>query len=554
MKLFLGSTLMVATQANFFRHSFKRHSVSHFLGSGSSHKPAEFHAVFKLYDNNQLDSVEVEYYNCDTNNASTCLADTSNKIKNVTLGSLAGSEVTVDANNGVYDLRYTPTTFNSNNNEWPNHILTKIDLTDASVLEESFMCQAGKVPKADGSACDACAVGSFAVRGQTSCTECSAGQYQDQSGKTSCDTIPDGQQGQSVNTVGGAYVGSGASYAVHCKEGFTGDGTGACASCQAGQSVASGGTSSSGGTSCANCLVGTARAYDSDGGCTTCAASNGKYQDQAGQASCKTCSPPSQTLGSETYVSAICTNTANTGFMACGSCTGGTVQDDACVAGTYSGTGSAQTCESNMVTCTCADGGHGTGIQGCTTCTGCNPGFTLSNGACNACPDGEYSNGATCTDCPAGKKGTGNDGNQATACVDCAAGKWSTAVGTNSSHVCTDCVAGKYNHLAGQATDTCKDCPTGKDGPAGAIAPYGAGNNVCEWKVTMYGYVLTPDDPLCTTNCPCSGLTNLTKPCVHWHGELTDGFNLTDIEEETTTAICNLLKDDGVLLKASVCN
>ena len=544
MKLFLCSTLMVATQADFFRHSFKRHSVSHFLGSGKTHKPAQFHAVFQLYDNTALDSVEVEYYNCDTKNASTCLADANNKIKDVTLGSLpTDSEVTVDANGTVYDLKYQPTTFtSSNNNEWPNHILTKIDLTDASVLEESYLCEPGKVPNLLGSGCDSCAVGSFAVRGQTSCTECSAGQYQGSAGQTSCDTIPDGQQGQSVNTVGEAYVESGASYAVHCKEGFTGDGTGACASCQAGQSVASGGT-----TSCAPCLAGTARALNHNGGCTTCDASNGKYQDQAGQASCKTCSPPSQTLGSETYVSAICTNTANTGFMACGSCSQDEVENDACVSGSYSQTGSAQTCQSNQETCTCNNGIPSTGISGCTTCNSCNAGFTLVGDACNACPDGKYSNGGgSCTNCPAGKKGTVSDGDLDTACVDCAAGKWSSTAGAASSHTCTDCVSGKYNTDDGEATDTCKDCPVGKNSPA--ASDHG---DDCEWKVTMYGYVLMPDNPsTCTPgSCPCND-----KPCVQWHGQLTDGFNLNDVEDESSNAICDLLKDDGVLLKAGDCD
>ena len=538
MKLFLCSTLMVATQANFFRHSFKRHRVSHFLGSGSSHKPAEFHAVFQLFDNNQKDNVEVEYYNCDTKNASTCLVDPNNKIKDVTLGS-PGSEVTVTANGGVYDLKYQPTTFkNSNNNEWPNHILTKIDLTDASVLEESFLCEAGKVPKADGSACDPCAAGSFAVRGQTSCTLCGAGEYQNQAGQTSCDTIPAGKQGQSVNTVGGAYVGSGASYAVNCKEGFFSYGTGYCASCPAGQSVASGGTI------CANCLAGTARAFDHDGGCTTCAASNGKYQDQAGQASCENCSPPSQTAGSETYVSAICTNTADTELTDCGSCGPGTQEAAACNHGLSSQTGSATTCESNQLTCTCDNGTPSTGISGCTTCTSCNAGFTLSNGACNACSDGEYSNGATCANCPAGKKGTGTGGDQTQACGDCAAGKWSSAQGAASTHTCTDCDAGKYNPLDGQATDTCQNCPPGKNSPAGSDV-----DDDCAWKVTMFGYVLMPNDPSCTSNCACT-----TKPCVQWHGELTDGFDINDVHDESNSAICDLLKQDGLLLKAGVCN
>lgn len=544
MKLFLCSTLMVATQANFFRHPFKRHRVSHFLGSGSSHKPQEFHAVFQLFDNTQKDNVKVEYYNCDTKNASTCLADTNNKIKNVTLGSLpAGGEVTVTANGDVWDLKYTPTTFKlANSNEWPNHILTKIDLTDASVLEESFLCEAGKVPKADGSACEDCVAGSFAVRGQTSCTPCAAGEYQESDGQTSCDYIPAGQQGQSDDTAGGTYVAPGASHAVECKEGFTGDGSEECASCPAGQS-----RSPYSAPTCDLCDFGTARALNYDGGCTTCAASNGKYQDQSGQASCKDCSTPSQIAGSEQYVSTICANEANTGLDDCGSCAQGTQEDDACVHGSYSQTGSATSCESNTIVCTCDDGNPSTGISGCTTCAGCDAGFTLVNGACNACPDGEYSNGGTCTVCPAGKKGTGSGGNQATACTDCAAGKWSSTEGANSEHTCTDCAAGKYNELDGQATDTCQNCPSGKNSPAGSSDV----DDDCEWKVTMFGYVLTPDVPSCTSNCACTG-TN--KPCVQWHGQLTDGFNINDVHIESNSAICNMLKQDGLLLKASVCN
>ena len=440
----------------------------------------------------------------------------------------------------MYDLKYVPTTFKtSNDNKWPNHILTKIDLTDASVLEESFLCEAGKIPTSDGFACAPCDAGSFAVRGQTSCTTCGVGKYQGSAGKTSCDDIPAGQQGQRVGTVNGTYEASGASHAVDCKEGFKSDGTVACSSCPSGQTVASGGTT------CTQCPVGTVRELNYNGGCTACV--DNLYQDESGQASCKTCT----NSVNDKYVSAVCTNEADTTFTPCGSCAvnGTTVQNAACVAGDYDDLGSAQTCQSNTIVCGCNNGVDGQGISGCTTCIGCDAGFTLTPGfSCTACPDGQYSNnGGTCTDCPAGKKGTGSGGNETAACTDCAAGKYLNIPGASSSTSCTNCAAGTYSHHHGATSvGSCTACDAGKNSPAASDDI-----EMCEWKVTMFGYVLMPDDPdACSEGPPCP----CTEKCVRWHGQLTDGFDKDDIEVENEVTICALLKQDGLLLKAGVCD
>jgi len=502
MKLFLCSTLLVATQANFFRHVLKSHRVPHFLGAGQNHATNKFHAVFQIVHDSDLASTGVEYIDCGTADATTCMSGTPTVIH--TVADLSTATVNADAavtnvkdtNNNVYDLEYTPSVPK-------NHIITKLELNNHTIIEESYLCAAGKVPNPDSTVagCDQCQPGKYAERGANSCSNCTIGKE---------------------SSAGAAAQ----SQCVQCTAGkFNPTAGNACQDCGTGKFLAAGVNIAA--SSCTVCAAGKYNDVAAAASCKDCdpdSMSNGYgvgYQDDPGKSSCKVCTA----LASGQFVTTgICTATTDTSFNTC-TTTGlscGVNALIACVSGDiFNGNGVDAHCGA-AYNCVCNNGQAGTGSNStCNTCTSCNPGYGGST--CQQCVAGKFADGssnATCSDCTAGKYSDA----QATQCTNCDVGKYSTATGLSGTTqaVCTDCDAAKTTESAGSglASD-------------------------CVFSVTMYGYVRANFAGTCQDE------------CVEWHGQLEDNFNANDVNQLNATgadqALCNLLKKTGEMIKQLGC-
>jgi hypothetical protein len=506
MKLFLCSTLLGATQANFFRHVSKSHRVPHFLGAGKNHATNKFHAVFQIVHDTDLASTEVEYFDCGTNDANTCMSGTPIH----TLADLSATTVNNDAavtnvkdtTNGVYDLEYTPT-------QGYNHIITKLELNSHTILEESYLCAAGHVPKSSGAGCDPCTAGKYAERGALSCSDCAAGKDSSAGATKAGDCA--------VCAVGKVSAGGVACSGCGLGEKPKSDKS-ACENCPNGKYQDSAGQSDT----CKSCPVGKANPggaaaadYDSQTDCDDCAA--GKYADSTGLASCKNCAAGSETQASSAFVTSaaedcvtcaqgkadtdsdssttcyscdatlqeyqsstgqtLC-NTCGTNTFTCGD---NTVSSCASNCGSSGGGGGSVTCANaweyiatggnGYLSCaTCAAGKDQTSPTG-SSCDDCDAGKSRANGAqaaCASCADGKYSQaGATqCTDCDDGQEDTGTDGNKATACRDCPIGKYDDDL--IASTACKVCGRGKYQNAVKKTS--CTDCAAGShnDGAGGS--------------------------------------------------------------------------------------
>eukprot|EP00045_Choanoeca_perplexa_P018471 m.292788 g.292788 ORF g.292788 m.292788 type:complete len:1973 (+) comp17829_c0_seq1:255-6173(+) len=187
---------------------------------------------------------------------------------------------------------------------------------------------------------------------------------------------------------------------------------------------------------CEKCATGKAESF---GTCSDC--SNGKYQDQTGQQSCKTCDPTRCNKGR--------------GLSGCGGASSGTCPK--CSPGKY---------ELNNICTTCESGKYQSqsGAIKCNNCGGCRfdgdhrVGCGGSDeGQCMDCPRGKYEKFDECLSCQAGKY-TDNTGQ--TNCKQCQTGKASNAIGATSSNTCVSCSKGYFQPQFGQAT--CDPCPVGK--------------------------------------------------------------------------------------------
>ena len=173
----------------------------------------------------------------------------------------------------------------------------------------------------------------------------------------------------------------------------------------------------------------------------------GKYNDQTGKQSCKTC-----TAGSVTDTLAATKGTK------CTSCSAGQY--------TSSSQTACATCPAGSMTDTL------TAASG-TTCTACTAGqFTASSQiACDVCSAGSVTDtltaasGTTCTACTAGQFTASSQ----IACDVCAAGSYNDKIGQIQ---CKLCPRGRHNHMTNQDDiDDCIKCPQGRtgDGIGGAI-------------------------------------------------------------------------------------
>ena len=240
---------------------------------------------------------------------------------------------------------------------------------------------------------DATRKANTALWGQVECTNCAAGEYQNEEGKGACKTC---SAGQYQDTTGNS----------------------ACTACAAGKY-----STASNRASCTTCNAGSITNTGAGTGATSCTAcAAGKYSTASNVASCSNC-------GAGLFSSA-------TGASSPSTCTG-------CAAGRYSSSTGATSC-----TTTCNAGSiTGRTGTGATTCTACAAGkySTASNVAsCSSCGAGLYStatgasSSSTCTACGAGRYASSSS-----ACTRCPEGRYSSATGVSSSSSCTACAAGK---------------------------------------------------------------------------------------------------------------
>ena len=483
MKLFLCSTLMVATQANFFRHALKSHRVPHFLGAGQNHTTNKFHAVFQIVHDSDLANTEVEYFDCGTNDASTCLnGNAFHTVTNLSPTTVdADTAVTnvKDTNNNVYNLEYTPTVPK-------NHIITKLELNLHTIIEESYLCAAGHVPKLSVAGCDPCTAGKYAERGANSCSNCAAGKDSSAGAyaQSQCSNCAAGKYNPTAgnacqdcaagkDSTGGAYAQSQCS---NCAAGKYNPTAGnACQDCGTGKFLAAGVNIAA--SNCTDCTAGkyndvaaAASCQNCDPDSTSTGASYTGYQDATGQTSCKACS----IISSGYYVTTAnkCSAAADRSQTQCGTagsgaCSGtytacsngspitGGGADESCSGGSGGSDGSSG---SSSWTCTCTNGQAGTGSSsGCTTCTRCNAGYGSTT--CQQCAAGKFADGtsiAACSDCTAGKY---QNLQGQSSCKNCGTGKFLAAGVNIAASSCTNCTAGKYNDQ--DALGSCKDCAAG---------------------------------------------------------------------------------------------
>jgi len=293
--------------------------------------------------------------------------------------------------------------------------------------------------------CEPCPIGQYnAIEGKD-CVTCSAGTYQDETGKAQCKPCPTGtttsflgatDESQCVRCGAGEYAPyDGMATCIRCPEGQYGTAertsTATCTNCPDGTySEFVGSTDAS---DCAPCKEG----YYSETGkpCQKC--KEGTYQDEPSQGSCKNCV-------AGTYLNL-------TGATDASNCT-------KCALGTFSESeGSSE--------CTPCDAGYYASEEGMKTCDLC-PYGTYSNlvgatsiDACLKCPAGSTSTSEGASECAPCVAGTFSVSEGSTECERCPAGTYSNAEGAASSATCLPCAAGYYTNVEGSSE--CSPCPAG---------------------------------------------------------------------------------------------
>ena len=171
MKIIILLLCIFMTRAEFCRRdkiALQRQSgnfLGHtqFLQSGLGHAGKLFHAVLQLGPGVTTDNVTLMYYDCA--DATPCDVDTATDI------TIAPSTYDVIAPS-TYDVKSIPA------NGPFNHVLTKVVVSTLSgdhiFYEETYLCRPGNIPTAT-TGCVQCAVGKYAVLGQSTCTDCPSG-------------------------------------------------------------------------------------------------------------------------------------------------------------------------------------------------------------------------------------------------------------------------------------------------------------------------------------------------------------------------------------------
>lgn len=249
------------------------------------------------------------------------------------------------------------------------------------------VCASGLTPSEDRTACQACLPGRFGVSGALECAACAPGTYTSEEGFSACKSCSPGQfvatvgaTGCDLCAVGQSQHAAGQAACDSCAAGrfASAEGQTACDACPQGRSQPAGGQAA-----CLACAAGRFQASTGATSCDSCTSGSlddgvlGTYQDQEGQASCKSC-PASLPFSVAPFTSSSNCQTCGAGQYVSGtSCL-------ACPAGQYQdqqGQAGCKACPSNLWT-------GSTGAQSELEC-GCTQHQRFTGSTCEACP-GNY--------------------------------------------------------------------------------------------------------------------------------------------------------------------
>ena len=315
-------------------------------------------------------------------------------------------------------------------------------------------CPSGKFSGSQSASCTDCSPGYFQPNsGQGSCIQCPGGEFQSANGQSGCQSCNAGtfsNSGQSTcqSCSPGTYSISGQSTCQSCSPGtYSGSGAGSCAFCSAGTY-----SSSPGQSYCQPCTAGT---YSNGAGANACVPCSAGDYSSSGQSTCQPCNAGTYSgADAASCISCSAGTYADSGQSSCQSCPAGTYSLSGqsvcslCTPGSYSGiqAGSCSPCSA----------GFFSNSSGSSFCSPCKPGYYSGFGAdgCFPCSAGTYNNftaSSTCSVCPAGTFSESNS----TICIDCSVGYYSN----KGSPACTACAPGSFVNSTGSAT--CQLCREG---------------------------------------------------------------------------------------------
>lgn len=282
-----------------------------------------------------------------------------------------------------------------------------------------YNCPAGKTSFSQKTVCNDCTAGyyctggvsalpcgrgTYSGPGQSSCTLCGQGKYQDIEFQSNCLECEQGKyqdlQGQSVcqNCVEGKYTDLlGRTVCTNCAVGKyqPSGGTSYCFNCPVGQDT----SGQNGQPRCYVCEKGKYSSQEGQANCSPCKV--GQYAQNTGSSYCSQCNPGTYTVSEGTITCTLCpsgyASTSNIGSssqsQACTACTAGTYEiNDVCIncnQGSYSSAASSTctSCGSTMTTlsagsdsfdkCFCPSGGVDASAspRDCKECDSCTPGY-----------------------------------------------------------------------------------------------------------------------------------------------------------------------------------
>eukprot|EP00474_Spongospora_subterranea_P004950 CRZ05408.1 hypothetical protein [Spongospora subterranea] len=285
-------------------------------------------------------------------------------------------------------------------------------------------CLPGRFSLGNETGCSLCAAGSVSSSGSKACTACSAGTF---SNVSVCVGCPFGTVSQDSSTICNACTIGSVPNVLQTNCSVCGSGKyqeiNNCFSCLPGR------FSSSNATSCSLCPLGSVSAGGSKS-CTAC-----RPGTWANASACVDCPPGS---------------TSQESSLSCHSCAAGTYTNLnkslclPCNPGKYSGPGSIE--------CSSCENGTASG-PGQGSCRSCLPGTYSITTDCVTCPNGYYSANAQSVRCDKCLPGTNPDPSR-TQCTDCRMGTFSADGG-----LCSFCPTGRFSNVS-KATG-CYQCQIG---------------------------------------------------------------------------------------------
>eukprot|EP01047_Picozoa_sp_COSAG01_P036139 COSAG01_NODE_2811_length_7034_cov_2.875270_1_plen_1653_part_10 len=299
-------------------------------------------------------------------------------------------------------------------------------------------------------ACRKCAAGQVSNDPKVSCSKCMTGRFQPSQGQTTCQSC---QRGSTTNTLANV----GAISCQKCPVGrFSALPTTACATCGKGSGTDTG--SQPGGSTCTACAAGRYSAKATDP-CQLCAA--GSTTDTlaaTGASMCTACQPGKSSVISTVTCSDCVAGQfqSSQGQSSCQGCPAGSVTDKLvqsgatrcrqCSAGQFS--------PASYIQCANCRAGTVPNAPSRDSCVECGAGKYQRGTRCEQCAAGQYQSAKGQTSCVQCTAGSITDGPR-TRCTRCAKGRYSAS----PTVACAQCSVGQYQGLTGQSQ--CLKCQVG---------------------------------------------------------------------------------------------